>query len=86
MPPRKLGQVAATRAALVTALMLAATAAAQEVGARRTGAAVTSPEVAQLIAASTFRLLATEAKAVTVSGAISAPTPGCARAMTVSGA
>ena len=67
MPPRKLGQVAATRAALVTALMLAATAAAQEVGARRTGAAVTSPEVATDCRV-TFRLLATEAKAVTVSG------------------
>jgi enterochelin esterase-like enzyme len=52
---------------LVTAVMLATTAAAQEVGARRTGAPVTSPEVATDRRV-TFRLLAPEAKAVTVSG------------------
>jgi enterochelin esterase-like enzyme len=58
----------ATFAAVVAAGMLAATAAAQEVGARRTGAAaVTSPEVAADRRV-TFRLLAPEAKAVGVSG------------------
>ena len=67
MTPRTPGQIAATLAALVTAVMLATTAAAQEVGARRTGAAVTSPEVAADRRV-TFRLLAPEAKAVTVSG------------------
>src|SRR5215207_2332749 len=54
-------------AALVSAAMLAATAAAQEVGARRTAAAVTSPEVAPDRRV-TFRLLAPDAKAVMVSG------------------
>ena len=67
MTPRTPGRIAATLAALVAAVMLAATAAAQEVGARRTGAAVTSPEVATDRRV-TFRLLAPEAKAVTVSG------------------
>ena len=67
MTPRTPGRIAATLAALVAAVMLAATAAAQEVGARRTGAAVTSPEVAADRRV-TFRLLAPEAKAVTVSG------------------
>ena len=67
MTPRTPGRIAATLAALVTAMMLAATAAAQEVGARRTGPAVTSPEVATDRRV-TFRLLAPEAKAVTVSG------------------
>jgi enterochelin esterase family protein len=57
----------AALAALMSAGMLAATAAAQEVGARRTGPAVTSPEVSADRRV-TFRLLAPEAKAVGVSG------------------
>jgi enterochelin esterase family protein len=57
----------ATLAAVMSAGMLAGTAAAQEVGARRTGPAVTSPEVAADRRV-TFRLLAPEAKVVGVSG------------------
>jgi enterochelin esterase-like enzyme len=60
-------RLVATFAAVVAAGMLAATAAAQEVGARRTGTAVTSPEVAADRRV-TFRLLAPDAKAVAVSG------------------
>jgi len=68
--PRTSGSVAATLAALMTAGLLAATAAAQEVGARPGGvaaAAVTSPEVAGDRRV-TFRLLAPEARTVMVSG------------------
>jgi enterochelin esterase-like enzyme len=57
----------ATLAAVAAVGMLAATAAAQEVGARRTGSAVASPEVSADRRV-TFRLLAPEAKAVAVSG------------------
>jgi enterochelin esterase-like enzyme len=64
---RRERMLVATFAAVAAAGMLAATAAAQEVGARRTGAAVTSPEVAADRRV-TFRLLAPEAKAVGVSG------------------
>jgi len=58
---------AATLAALAAAGLLAATAAAQEPGARRTDPPVTSPEVAGDRHV-TFRLRAPDAKAVTVSG------------------
>jgi enterochelin esterase family protein len=57
----------ATLSALLAHGAWAAVAAAQEVGARRTSAAVTSPEVAADRRV-TFRLLAPEAKVVTVSG------------------
>jgi enterochelin esterase-like enzyme len=59
--------LAATLAAVLAPGTLAAMATAQEVGARRTTASVTSPEVAADHRV-TFRLLAPEAKAVTVSG------------------
>ena len=58
--------IAAALAAALTTLTVA-TASAQEVGARRTGAAVKSPEVA-VDRRVTFRLLAPDAKAVAVSG------------------
>jgi enterochelin esterase-like enzyme len=57
----------ATVAAVMATGMPAATAAAQEVGARRTGPAIVSPEVASDRRV-TFRLLAPDAKAVAVSG------------------
>ena len=64
---------AATLAAVAETGILATTAAAQEVGARRTGPAITSPEVATDRRV-TFRLLAPEAKAVSVSGDFGADT------------
>jgi enterochelin esterase-like enzyme len=60
--------------AVMAAGMPAVTAAAQEVGARRTGAVVTSPEVGADRRV-TFRLLAPEAKAVGVSGDFGPDTP-----------
>ena len=54
-------------AAALSVTLASATGAAQEVGARRGGTGVTSPEVAQDRRV-TFRLRAPEAKAVTVSG------------------
>ena len=61
-------------AAMLSACMLAAAAAAQEVGARRTSAALVSPEVAADRRV-TFRLQAPDAKAVMVSGDFGADTP-----------
>jgi enterochelin esterase family protein len=60
-------QSIAAALAVVLTTLTAATASAQEVGARRTGAAVKSPEVAADRRV-TFRLLAPDAKAVAVSG------------------
>jgi enterochelin esterase family protein len=67
MTPRVRERVLVAILAAGAAGLLAATAGAQEVGARRTAAAVTSPEVGADHRV-TFRLLAPEAKVVAVSG------------------
>ena len=67
MTPRLRAWFITSAVAALSVTLASATGAAQEVGARRGGTGVTSPEVAQDRRV-TFRLRAPEAKAVTVSG------------------
>ena len=67
MSVRRQGVIVTVVAAMLATVTPAPPASAQEVGARRTGAALKSPEVAADRRV-TFRLLAPEAKAVAVSG------------------